>query len=286
MLERVYLEIGNICNLSCSFCTGTNRAKKQMTVEQFSIVCKRIKGKAKYVYFHVLGEPLLHPNLDEFIKIAGENDLKVCITTNGTLLKDKGEILLKNSSLVHKVCISVHSFEGNKNSQFIDYLKMVVDFARESSKLGIYTVFRLWNNDGEFAKGEHSLNQKIEDFLRGEFPIDWQSRPKGYRLDKNLFLEYDEAFVWPTDSKENSREKGHCYGLINQVAILVDGTVTPCCLDSNGEINLGNIFSSELDEILCDKRAILIKKGFINGELKEKLCKKCTFIKRFNKKIK
>ena len=69
MLERVYLEIGNICNLSCSFCTGTNRQKRQMNADEFAHICSEIKGKVKFVYFHVLGEPLLHKNLDEFIKI-------------------------------------------------------------------------------------------------------------------------------------------------------------------------------------------------------------------------
>ncbi len=282
MLERVYLEIGNICNLSCSFCTGTNRQKRQMNTEEFAHICGKIKGKVKFVYFHVLGEPLLHKNLDEFIKIAGEHGLKVCITTNGTLLKEKGEILLKNSQFVHKVCISLHSLEANQNQSFKDYLNEVLEFSKSSSKEGIFTVLRLWNKDGEYAKGERQNNLKIEEFLHANFPQNWQVRPKGYRLDKNLFLEYDEAFVWPTDSKENSSEKGHCYGLKNQVAILVDGSVSPCCLDANGEINLGNIFTSSFEEILSGERATNIKRGFEKGLLIEDLCKKCTFIKRFH----
>ena len=284
MLERVYLEIGNICNLSCSFCTGTNRQKKQMNTDEFAHICSEIKGKVKFVYFHVLGEPLLHKNLDEFIKIAGANGLKVCITTNGTLLKEKGENLLNNSDIVHKVCISLHSLEANQNQPLNTYLNDIVEFSKDSSKEGIFTVLRLWNKDGEYAKGEHQNNLKIEEFLHSKFPNDWQVRPRGYRLDKNLFLEYDEAFVWPTDSKENSCEKGFCYGLINQVAILVDGSVSPCCLDANGEINLGNIFTSSFDEILSSERATNIKNGFSKGVLNEELCKKCTFIKRFSLK--
>jgi len=283
MLERIYIEIGNICNLNCSFCTGTNRSKRQMSTEEFSIVLKKIKPYTKYIYLHVMGEPLLHPRLGDFLKIAKEHSLPVCITTNGTLLSQKGKTVI-DSSAVHKVSISLHAPEGNGIFDLGDYLRSAVGFSREAAEKGIYTVFRLWNGDSAEGLGKNSGNVEIENYLRREFPDEWQARPKGYRLSKNIFLEYDGVFTWPTDSKAEEKYEGFCHGLSAQIAILADGQVVPCCLDANGEIPLGNIFEKELGEILEGEHAVKIRQGFASGKIVDPLCRKCTFARKFKKR--
>ena len=283
MLERVYIEIGNICNLACSFCTGTTRPKRQMSTVEFSHVLKKVEPYTKYIYLHVMGEPLLHPKLDEFLRIAKEYSLPVCITTNGTLLSKKGKIIIE-SDAVHKVSISLHAPEGNGIIDLNDYLRCTVEFSKEAAEKGIYTVFRLWNGDSTEGLGKNSQNLQIENYLRREFPEEWQVRPKGYRLSKNIFLEYDGVFTWPTDSKADENYEGFCYGLSGQIAILADGQVVPCCLDANGEIPLGNIFEKELYEILDGERAVKIRQGFASGKVVDPLCQKCTFARKFKKR--
>ena len=284
MLERVYVEIGNICNLSCSFCAGTSRRKRQMSKDEFSLVCQRIKGHTKFIYLHVLGEPLLHPELDELLSIAKENSLKVCITTNGTLISEKQDILLKNSDVIHKICISLHAIEGNGLNVNLEYLNMIAKFSLSASQKGIYVIYRLWNKDGENIKGKNTQNDLIENFLKKNYGDDWQVRPRGYRLKQNIMLEYDQVFTWPTESKAEEIEEGFCYGLTTQLAVLVDGSVVPCCLDANGEITLGNIYIDDLDKILLSERATKIKDSFKSGKITEKLCKKCTFMRKFRKR--
>lgn len=73
-------------------------------------------------------------------------------------------------------------------------------------------------------------------------------------------------------------EKGTCYGLIDHIGILVDGTIIPCCLDSKGIINLGNIYNDNLKEILKKDRVNNIIKGFKGNKKLEELCKHCKFI--------
>lgn len=284
MLERIYIEIGNICNLSCSFCAGTVRSPRQMSTEEFSAVCEKIKDHTKYIYLHVMGEPLLHNQLDSFLKIAQSNSLPVCITTNGTLLSQKGNIILENHEAVHKVSISLHAPEGNGMNELEDYLKNTVEFAKLASSKKIYTVFRLWNKDSDEGQGKNRQNSYIEEYLRKEFKGVWQERPRGYRLDSNVFLEYDSVFTWPSQSKAEEIDEGFCHGLSSQAAILADGTVVPCCLDSNGEIPLGNIFKSTFDEILNSERAKAIKRGFSSARFVEPLCRKCTFARKFKQK--
>lgn len=280
MLERIYVEIGNICNLNCSFCHKTTRQSRVMSVEEFSDIVSKIKDKTKYVYLHVLGEPLLHKDLPEILNVAKKNGLKLCITTNGTLLNKRKEPLL-NCGAVHKVSVSLHAPEGNGQTELKNYLDGVVDFANAAAEKGIYVVLRLWNQDSFEGKGENRQNSFIESYLRSHFSDEWLPHGKGLRLSRNIFLEYDGVFTWPAESTAEKSEQGFCYGLISQIGILADGTVVPCCLDADGDVALGNIFTENLDDILNSKRAKEIKNGLSKGILTEAFCQKCTFKNRF-----
>ncbi len=286
MLERIYLEISNICNLKCSFCPPLKRARRRMDINELTSVIEKIKGRVRYVYLHLMGEPLLHPFLEEILSAFKEQGVPVCITTNGTLLKDRKELLLKYSDIIHKISVSLHALEGNgraEQSYFDEYMDTVIAFAKDIAPRGTYTVFRLWNEDTEARLGQNSLNSDIIKRLKADFADPWQERRGGvgYRLDKNIFLEYAGIFTWPIESEAEPKECGRCHGLSQQIGILADGTVVPCCLDSEGEIALGNILKSSLEEILSSVRAKKIIKGFNEGKFTEPLCQKCTYARRF-----
>lgn len=283
-IERVYVEIGNICNLSCSFCPKTKRKPGQMTLEDFARVCAQVSGYTSYVYLHVMGEPLLHPRLPEILDTVARYGMKACITTNGTLLSTNGEVILDKRDAVHKVSVSLHAAEANGMEGKIDeYLDTVADYSLKLSEAGIFTVLRLWNGDGEYGKGKNEINPYIESRLKDFFPGEWQKRPSGYRLWKYVFLEYATVFEWPTESDAERKDEGFCHGLVDQIAILVDGSVTACCLDSEGQITLGNIFDTSLDSILAGDRARRMYEGMKSGYFTEDLCKRCTFSRRFSK---
>lgn len=103
---KVYLEISNLCNLSCAFCPGTKRTKKAMTETEFSALLPKLQPYTDYLYFHLMGEPLLHPQLGRFLELAADAGFKVILTTNGTLLETQQEMLLSSPAL-HKVNISL-----------------------------------------------------------------------------------------------------------------------------------------------------------------------------------
>ena len=145
---KVYVEISNICNLKCSFCPGTTRKSKRMSVQEFRIVLEKIKDYTDYIYFHLLGVPLCHPDLESFLKLAEDMKFKVIITTNGTLLSKNKDILL-NSKSHYKTVISLHSFEANENkNSFENYLKDCFEYAKDGEYKKII-VLRLWNNGGK-----------------------------------------------------------------------------------------------------------------------------------------
>lgn len=275
MYSRVYVEITNLCNRSCSFCPGTKRAPKQMTMDEFKIITERLKGITKYLYLHVMGEPLTHPLLAEFIRHATKQGFHVAITTNGTLLPKREQELLESG--VYKVNISVHSFEEGTKEAYENYILSCIRFADKASKAGILTVLRLWNKGFD---GGRNIN--TEELLRSYFTEEWFLGGRGTRIRDKLHLEYGERFEWPDMAEEDRGNAVFCYGLKDHFGVLCDGTVIPCCLDREGVIALGNIYEQNTRDILSSERAVNLKEGFQNRAVTEELCRKCGYARRFN----
>lgn len=269
--NKVYLEISNRCNLRCSFCPGTKRVPRTMEEGAFSFLLKKLRPWTDYLYFHLMGEPLCHPELQRFLELAGQMGFKVIITTNGTLLAQWQGRLLAQSAL-HKVNISLHAFEANDlNMPFEQYLDGCFAFGRaaQGEKLVVY---RLWNEGGEQEK-----NEEILQTMQRHFPKPWLQERKGVRIGERVYLEHGEKFDWPDLNAQDTGERVFCYGLRDQIGVLCDGTVVPCCLDHEGDVALGNLFEQELEEILDSPRAQAICRGFQQGTASEKLCRRCGF---------
>ena len=125
------------------------------------------------------------------------------------------------------------------------------------------------------------MNDEILSFLENHFPKPWVSERNGTRIGEKIYLQFGDKFDWPSLENDNIDEKIFCYGLRDQLGVLADGTVVPCCLDNNGEINLGNIFESDLEEIINSPKAQNIYNGFSNRTACEELCKRCSFVRKF-----
>ena len=274
MYSKVYVEISNICNMNCSFCHGHSRSPRKMSMEEFSLVLDKLKEHTNYLYYHLMGEPLIHPQLPDFIQLAGKRGYKSIITTNGTLLHKRGHDLL--AAGVHKVNLSLHSFEEDSIEDFASYIRNLADFAKKASSAGTIVVFRLWNKGFDNGKNDFALET-----LKQNISGDWMENNRGLRIRSKMFIEMDDRFEWPDSKAEVKGTKFYCYGLKNQFGILADGTVVPCCLDSDGIINLGNIFHEDINEILHSKRASDMLHGFQCGKATEDLCKRCGYAQRF-----
>ena len=273
--NKVYLEISNVCNLKCSFCPGTKRKPKIMTEAEFANLLPKLQPYTDYLYFHLMGEPLCHPDLERYLDLAGKHGFKVILTTNGTLLRKQQEMLLRSPAL-HKVNISLHAFEANDLAvPFEEYLQDCFAFgqAAEGKKLVVY---RLWNQGGA-----NKQNARILSEMEAFFPRPWIDGRKGTAIGNRIFLEYGDKFDWPDLSAEDGGDRVFCYGLKDQIGVLCDGTVVPCCLDHEGDIPLGNLHQETMEDILNKPRAKAICDGFRNGKASEELCRKCGYARRF-----
>ena len=274
MYSRVYVEITNICNMNCSFCHGHSRPPRQMTANEYARVLEQLAGKTQYIYHHLMGEPLVHPLLPQFIQTARQAGFRPMITTNGTLLGRLGDGLL--ASGLHKINISLHSFEEDQPQAHESYIQTVAEFAKKANQAGIIISLRLWNNGCDEGRNHTALKA-----LRDHIPGQWTQNTRGYRICDGLFLEWGDRFEWPDQNGSDNGDCLFCHGLGDHFGILSDGTVVPCCLDSDGVINLGNVFREELSHILASPRAQAIAEGFRRRKATEDLCRRCGYARKF-----
>ena len=274
MYSRVYVEITNICNMNCSFCHGHHRPPKQMTETEYAHILDQLSGKTQYIYHHLMGEPLVHPLLPRFIEMARQAGFRPMITTNGTLLDRFGDALLTEG--LHKVNISLHSFEGDSQDTHRRYIQKVADFALKANRIGILVSLRLWNKGCDEQRNQTAL-ATLQECIPGE----WLENTRGYRIRDRLFLEWGDRFEWPDQNAPDNGQHLFCHGLGDHFGILCDGTVVPCCLDSDGVIDLGNVFRENLEDILASPRAKAIAEGFRRRHAVEDLCRRCGYARKF-----
>lgn len=274
--QKIYVEITNFCNLKCSFCSIDNRKKEEMSLQQFDTILDKIRHYTKSIYLHVKGEPLLHSKLDEILKISEKYNMKVKITTNGTLLKSKLSTLQKYLN-IKQINVSLHSENNIPN-----YFEKVFKSSDILSK-NIPIVYRIWLLDNYKLD---KLSTLIVDKIIKYYNLDSSFKEKvlkekNIKIKDNIYLDKDNEFIWPDNNEENEEEIGTCYGTRSHIAILVNGDVVPCCLDSKGILKLGNIFEADMEDILNSNLFKTINEGFRNHKVVCNLCKNCNFRKKF-----
>lgn len=276
--RRAYLEITNVCNKSCSFCPGTRRPAAWMSQSLFELAAQQINELAGEVYLHVLGEPSLHPELTGFLDYCQKIHLAVKITTNGVIFHDAWR-----HPAIAQINFSLHSFDWEREQTALltlaEQIKGLADLRPE-----LYLNLRLWNL-AEYQTASSANLPLIRQISALLGPKDYVFlNRKSQRLAGRIYWNSDSVFDWPGEiaaADDALAASGRCYGLVEQFAVLVDGTVTPCCLDSEGEIALGNVQNAPLAAILGSERAQKIRYGFEHNCVSETLCKKCTFRRRF-----
>ena len=262
MFKKVYIEVTNNCNLNCSFCIGNNREKKFIDIEHFNILLKKLEGYTKYLYFHVMGEPLLHPFINDLIDLASDNFF-VNITSNGYLI-DR----IQSNKNIRQINLSLHSYDEKYGKSFDEYMDNILSSVDNLLMNDTIVKYRVWVNS--------DYKEKILDKLKERYGV-IIGENKSLKLADNIYYEVENEFIWPSLDNDYFNETGSCRGLRDHIGILVDGTIIPCCLDSAGVIKLGNIYKNHLNDIICSDLFKEMKQGFMNNKKIHELCKKCNF---------
>jgi radical SAM protein with 4Fe4S-binding SPASM domain len=286
LFNRLFIEISNICNLHCSFCPEIHRKKQKMSLENFKHIIKECAPLTDQVFFHLMGEPLLHPDFPQMIQSCSEIDLPVQLTTNGTLIPKIDSRILMNP-IIRQINFSLQSFKDQwSKADALKHLSLILAFTKDlhTQNPNTYINLRLWNiedanlciNSEELSLIEEfygvSINKKIE-----------IGAIKSKKIWNRVYLHFDSRFEWPSFDLPHQGTRGTCHALKSQIGILTDGNVVPCCLDKDGHMILGNCLEQPLEEIIYSPRALAMKEGFSRHDLSEKLCQHCTYAKRFSK---
>ena len=262
MFKKIYIEITNNCNLNCDFCIGNERKKKFVSKEKFKLLLDKLNGYTKYLYFHVMGEPLLHPDVNELIDLAKDRYF-INITTNGYLVKR-----IEDNKNIRQVNISLHSYNEKYNKSLAEYLDDILFASDKLVNNGTYIKYRLWVGNRNRDKIIKKLEEKYNVII---------GNSENVKLAHNVYYEVEQEFIWPSMDNDYYNEVGSCMGCRSHIGILVDGTVVPCCLDSAGIINLGNIYKQDINDIIDDEIFKSLKQGFLDNKKIHELCRKCNF---------
>ncbi|MEC9281471.1 MAG: radical SAM/SPASM domain-containing protein [Bdellovibrionota bacterium] len=282
MMDRIHIEISNICNLQCSFCPVVERGKKVMSLENVKQAILQAKPFARQICLHLMGEPLAHPEFENILSFCEDEAVVLQITTNGVLLQRYQEVLCSKS--VRQINFSLQSFTDNfKNKPIDEYLFKILKFTHflKDKNPETYVNLRLWNSGIEDTDNEiiFRLVEKFYDVtINRKVDVSFN---KSKRIWHRVYLHFDSRFEWPSFDTPDQGRKGRCHGLKTHIGIHADGTVVPCCLDKEANINLGNVFDQKLSTILNSERAIRMKTGFENNERIEEFCRHCSYINRF-----
>ncbi|MEG1309848.1 MAG: radical SAM protein [Bacilli bacterium] len=270
--KKIYVEITNICNKSCTFCSISKRPKKEMSMELFKKTLEEIKNYTNYIYLHIKGEPLLHSKFEEIIQVCDKSNINVNITTNGSLIEKYIDVISKSSS-IRQINISLHSYSD------IDEIKKLFHFVDLIMKNNnnIFIVYRYWTYSSKDKVFEKLTNIISEWYKLDENSILNLKNMMNFKIDNNLYINKDFEFEWPSIENESYNEFGFCNGLKTHIGILSNGTVVPCCLDAEGIISLGNIKNNDLKEIIESEKTQKIIKNFKDNKRVEELCKHCSF---------
>jgi radical SAM protein with 4Fe4S-binding SPASM domain len=290
MFFRTYIEISNICNLQCTFCPEVEREKKVLSADEFRIILKKVLPYTEQVCLHLMGEPLAHPQFKEILHICNEEGAVIHLTTNGTYLQKFDFDLFYRAKCLRQINFSLHSFKDNYPDKDIrPYLFDILQFSKEAMvhRPELYINYRLWNLPT--ISGNKDENQEIINHICEYFqvPIN-ENVDVSYKKSKNItgriYFHFDTRFDWPNINDPLRSEHGFCHALSQQLGIHADGTVVPCCLDKEAQIPLGNLLSQGLDEVIGSDLFQRMQQGFKQRKLVHDLCKRCSYIQRFDKK--
>ncbi len=276
MIKRVYIEITNVCNLSCSFCKKNSRPSRFLSIEEFLYIIQQVKPVTDYIYLHVQGEPLLHPQLEDIFLLCDRMGMHVQLVTNGTFLYRYPN--LYNHPSLRKISFSLQSVEYQHSADIKEYMNTILQFCRNSSKKSdVICEMRFWREDQD----QLPVTSSCMSMIRQSYPLEQTNRKNNWKIMDRVYLDTANSFQWPDINNSENHTRGRCLGGLTQIAILSDGTVTPCCLDADGDIPLGNIFHASLNDILQSERYKALTTGFQEDRLVEPLCQKCTYRMRF-----
>lgn len=161
-LQRVHVELTNICDFNCVFCPKSEMKRKygymDTSLAKYIISELRENNICEKITFHVMGEPTLHPEFFNILSYAINTGINVGLTTNGGGLSGEIGKKLLNYTL-HQIDISLQtpnekSFVLRRAASlaFEKYLDGILDFFYSYNSRHKNTIFKFRFLNTRFRK--------------------------------------------------------------------------------------------------------------------------------------
>jgi radical SAM protein with 4Fe4S-binding SPASM domain len=196
------------------------------------------------------GEPLLHPNFIEFLKIAKGNDIVCHLTTNGSLLNEKimNEIIDEGLDSI-KFSFQGVNCEGYRTLRQKDNFEKLISTIEELYKLRgerekpYITVATSVTNETEeqiqkFKDRCSAFCDKVEVGITTLEFID---------LDKIKNDETKQALQKLREHQNRIKKRYKCCNQVfDVITVRWNGDISACCADNDGIMTLGNIYEKSI----------------------------------------
>lgn len=270
------LEITNQCNANCIMCPRAKMKRKigYMELSLLKQIAEEAKGRTELIFLHLAGEPLLHPQIFEMIKLCRKVGIKTAFSTNAVLLdEDMSKRLLESPPDLLTLSLdgtNKKTYEKiRKRTDYEMVLSNIQGFLKLKSKAKRppYTIIQLIYMKENATEAEAFLS------------IWKRSQVDAARI--KPFFNYpglDEDLCALPKSQNEFRKP--CILIWRQLTVYWDGTVVACCQDFLSQSVLGNLKENSLEEIWNGSLMQQMRMIHAQGRRdKIPLCRDCTMPK-------
>jgi len=269
----VWVELTNYCNLQCPMCpTGKRtllRKPMAMPLGIFEKVVNQLKDHVLLLSLWAWGEPLLHPELEDILKICYNKGMQIVISTNGQNLNKESVIhaLLKYPPTYLIVALDGLTDESNSvyrvGAKLLPALEGVNELRHR--RKGEYPILHMRTiimkqNEKELAEiRAFAKNNKFDSYsLRSLVQI-----ASSHEEFEKYIPESQEYRAYQYEDNKVIKNYKVCKDLFMLPTVLANGDVVACCVDYDGKINYGNLNDKSFRDIWFSKKATDIRKSVI-----------------------
>jgi len=285
----IALELSNNCNSNCYMCPRKDLTRPIGDME-FNLFKKIIdelsdnKIKLRKLFLHWLGEPLLNENFDKMIAYAEEKDIAdiVVMASNIIALDKEKSIRLIESGLdelfVSLDAINPKTYDKIKgNSEDLKIIETnlcrLIELREEMNSELPYIRLKFLKNELN-KNDEADFKKKWEPIVDEVYIEEELNTWNGNNETVNNSVTSDEIYKENTKEKE---ERWPCDRLWYQMAISVDGKVTPCIADWDGVGFIGDVNKDSIFNIWNCDALVEMRRKQLDGDYENlSMCRDCN----------
>ena len=281
--SKINLEVTNICNHACIFCAHSKCTKKQMLIDKefaFRIIKDAYELGAREIGFYLCGEPLVNPDLEEYIRYSKELGYEYTfITTNGALL-DLDRFISLSTAGLDSIKFSINA--ANESDYKLvhgrdDYNKVISNVIAAAEyrknyglkvKMSVSTIItRLTKKAGD------DLKKKLGDYV-DEIIVNKCVNQGGLMSEINDTLALDD--------RSNGIALGGngntiCTLPFKNLYVSCDGFLTVCCTDFQNYLAVADLKKDSLEKAWNNNKICEIRRRHIEHRLEGTMCYNCIF---------